>query len=353
MNNDYEIKNILLEYLYSKIQISDYRFIEIKAVSDILDIKTNKYYIAPNFGGIWSFLIFIKHNNKNLCYTIDRRTISFNRKTLQLEKVRINKLELSVDENLYDGTIFDCYILDTQYNGKSQIVITDIFYYASRNLLMYNYKKKMLLISNKQYYENDNKTIVYVSPVFELNQMDILFKDYIKSNIKKLNIKGISLYKEISSTKLIYVFNRIENDNDYKEKLMNDDIEVNKENDNNISDDNKIGKKRITFELSNIEKINEEIILNMEVEKTYMPDIYKLYCLFKENDKIIKKNIGISLIPSYEFSIQCKENFVDKRQIMRCKFNPYKKKWMMLDKTDNKMDIINIDKRLVINYEII
>ena len=352
-NNEINIKKYILNYVYDKISLKEYKFQIIKTPADIFDIKNNKYYITPNYGGMPFLLIFIKLNNINYCYLIDRRTLSFEKHKLNINSVSLIKVDIQDNDILYDGSIFDCCIIDPLLNNKKQIIILDTFYFCGNNFLTMNYLKKNLLIM--QYCElnliNDNNSIIFYNiKIFEFSQINILFNEYIKENYKKLNIKGIALYPHVSRIKLIYVFNK--EDINYKDKLINDKeyiisskIEKNEIN-NSINDDK---NKIIIFELKDI-NYNEEIILNFELFKTTIIDVYKMYSIFFENNKYFKRKIGIAYISSYEKSIKMRKIFeFTNKMIIACKFNIYNKKWIPIDRPVlDKMNVINIDDRLKI-----
>ena len=112
------------------------------------------------------------------------------------------------------------------------------------------------------------------------------------------------------------------------------------------------------FELVNPECI-DDIVLNLEMVKTLIPDVYKLFGIFvnKQEDKpiYIKKKIGYAYIPTYILSIKCKLYFLNKESlIMSCLFNTTKNKWVPIDEaTVPKIDIINDEKRLKITEQVI
>jgi hypothetical protein len=375
------IKERVINELYDKIDVKDYRFLLIKNSDNIIDIKNSKYYVSANYGGIPSFLIFLKIDDEFHCYLIDRRSISFDRSYLSrnnnynLNNVRMTKVNISVDIKLYDGTIFDCCLIDrvnnknvsnnkinyfknNDNNRKLQIIITDVFYLCNKNLLSYNYKNKIFnltLFLKNNYISNVKDNIeLNITPVYELNQIKELFTHYHKHFGNILNIKGIVLYPNKSSVKLIYIYNQ--DDNSVKEELNDIQKEIIKREtkldiNNNLNLENI--KKNIKFELSDISN-NENIILNFEIIKNdKIPDIYYLYGLYSINNKIYKKKSGIAYIPDYNTTLKCKNMFLDKNKvIIECLFYPEKSKWIPIKVSEiQKIHIINNDKRLKIIEE--
>ena len=368
------IKQIIIKYIYDKIDLKEYKFLQISDSSNILDLKNSKYYISPNYGGIPSLLIFLKYDDEYHSYLVDRRSLSFkgigneNNANFMLNTVRMTKINISVDIKFYDGTIFDCCLIDNIYNDQLQIIINDIFYFCNKSLLTVNYKKKIFIIKiffdyNYKNEKNDN-ALLHISPTYELNNIQELFTYYIKNNLTFLNIKGITFYPKISAIKLIYIFDR--SDNEYKEEIINNKIIIGLEKNNikNESDENIINSVKnenedsvLKFELTDITNA-KDIILKFEMKKTKKSDIYKLYSIFNIHDKYYKKKIGIAYIPSYHHTLNCKKFFdnIDNidTEIVECIFHPYSGLWIPLNISNiKKIDIINKDSRIKITDTII
>ena len=369
--NENNIKSYLLDYLYNKIEVGEHKYTVIKNIGDIYDLKSKKYYLSANSCGINSILIFLKKDGEHYSYLIDRRSISYNRQSLNKSTVRITEIKLAVDIKLYEGTIFDGINIDNESNiisstnsnsHKINFMITDIFVLGGKSLITMDYKKKMYmcslmfekLIENK---DNKNNISINVSRPYELNEIKLLFNENISKNMKNHNIKGITYYPQYSGTKLIYIFDK--QDEKYKLDLLEGNININligetneQENSFEYSD-----KKRIfKFELVDPECI-DDIVLNLEMKKTQIPDVYKLYGIFAskqdENNIFIKKKIGYAWIPTYILSIKCKLYFLNKESIiMSCLFNTNKNKWIPIDEADiQKIDILNEEKRLKITEQ--
>ena len=379
------VKETILDYLYNKIEISDHRYVIIKNISDIYKIKNEKYYVSSNSCGINSLIIFMKKDNNFYSYLIDRRSISYNKQSLNKSKVRFIEIKLAVDLKLYDGTIFDGILIDndkvssgdTNNNEKLSFIITDVFTFNGKSVITMDYKKKMYYISecikefiidnknNDTKYKNNIK--LYISKPFEINQINQLLKEYIVPNVQKYNIKGISFYPVNSGIKLIYLFDK--QDEKIKNDLQNNIIENNiqesginelkkleeEQGVNYVMDSSEINKKKIIYkyDIVNIESC-DNITTNLEMKKTIIPDVYKLFGIFLAGENYIKKKIGIAYIPSFKLSLEYKTLFMNREVIIvNCKLNVNKHKWIPLNEaTEQKIDIINMDKRYKIIEEI-
>jgi len=382
-NINTSIKESILDYLYNRIEIGDHKYTIIRNVGDIYELKNDRYYVSGNSCGINSIIIFMKKNNNFYSYLIDRRSISYNRQTLNKAKVRFTEIKLSVDLKIYDGTIIDGILIDNDANkislknniinlnaeinavekndnSKMLFMITDVFVLNGKSIINMNYKKKMYLMNDiiNKYVENNNKNNIelFISQPYELNQISSLFQENIQNNTKKYNIKGIAFYPELSGSKLIYIFDK--NDEKIKEELLKgvDKIENNSLNlEEEICDkDSNIIEKKIIYkyEIKDIENI-KEIILNLEMKKTLINDVYKLYAIFNYKNKYIKRKVGIAYIPTFVLSLKCKNLFLNKENIiMKCLL--VNNKWIPLEESDiNKIDIINLDTRFKIIEEIL
>jgi hypothetical protein len=368
-NVNSNIKELILDYLYNRIEIGDHKYTIIKNIGDIYELKNNRYYVSGNSCGINSIIIFMKKNNNYYSYLIDRRSISYNRQSLNKSKVRFTEIKLSVDLKLYEGTIIDGILIDNDTNKislnntkntneKMLFMISDIFLLNGKSVINMNYKKKMYMMNdmiNKFIEKNSKNNIeLFISQPYELNQIPNLFEEYINNNNKKFNIKGIVFYPEISGSKIIYIFDK--NDEKIKDELMHGSININ--NLNKINEEPEIkelintDKKTIfKYEVKNIENINE-IKSNLEMKKTLITDVYKLYGIFLyNNNKYFKRKIGIAYIPTFTLSLKCKNLFLNKESIiMNCLLNISKNKWIPIEEADiQKIDIINNDN----NYKII
>jgi len=371
-NEEYNIKSHLLDYLYNKIEVGEHKYTIIKNIGDIYDLKSKKHYISANSCGINGIIMFLKKDGEYLSYLIDRRSISYNRQSLNKSGVRITEIKLAVDLKLYDGTILDGIVVDSDSNmitntetkttGGMNFMITDVFALGGKSLITMDYKKKMYTcgLMFEKLINNDDKTNtikINISRPYEMNEIKELFANDINGGIKKFNIKGITFYPQYSGNKLIYIFDK--QDEMYKTELMDGNGKIDLIDDTDLVQDNfeYSDKKRIfKFELVDPECL-DDIVLNLQMVKTKTPDVYKLFGIFtgiQDREQIfIKKNIGFAYIPTYILSIKCQLYFMNRESIiMSCKFNTQKNKWIPIDEAEvQKIDILNEEKRLRITEQ--
>jgi hypothetical protein len=210
------------------------------------------------------------------------------------------------------------------------------------------------IISNS---DKKNNIEINITRPYEMNEIKELFENDISTGIKKYNIKGITFYPQYSGTKLIYIFDK--QDEKYKCELIDGSAEINLIGQSDLCQDNYeySDKKRLfKFELVDPEYL-DDIVMNLEMVKTHIQDVYKLFGIFSgiHDDKqiFIKKNIGYAYIPTFLLSIKCKLYFMNRESIvMSCVFNTIKNKWIPIDEAQiQKIDILNVDKRLKITEQ--
>ena len=348
------IRNRIIDYLYDHVEINHQRYSILKNASEIYDLRNKQFYISANSCGINSFIIFMKHNSEYYSYIVDRRSISYNRHTVNKNNVKMFEIKLKVDEKYYNGTILDGIWMDNLGLNNSTIhfMITDVFMLFGKSTMIQNYASKMFTLHNlMNELPKDVKYKLYVSRPYNLNDAKSLFTEYIYPNIKNFNIKGITYYPECSGTKLIYLFDK--EDEQYK-NLLFANSEIKTEIKLNEPEEITSNQKRVyKFELIDFE-YSEKVTHTFEVLKTDTPDVYKLYSFFQTTNNN-KKFIGIAYIPTYNDSLKCKTLFLNSNTlIMECVFYPMKGKWIPNCISENqKIDIINKSEFIKVQEEIV
>lgn len=371
VNND-RIKNYIIDYLYDKLEMSEYRYTIVKNISDLFDLRNSKYYVSSNSCGINSFLVFTKNGSNFYSYYVDRRSMSYNKQSLKKNTVQIKEINIPVNKELYNGTIFDGIWIDEELSSnnrdskikKKYFIITDIYEFCGKKYITMDYFKKManfeLYLNNYVDNENSNIELIIQRP-YQINQIEKMFKEHIYTNFKKLNIKGISFFPMNSGSKLIYLFDK--DDDNTKNDLVHGVYEIsennkdnfeNKDNNNKNDEDEDDKKKIYKFKPSSIYS-TDEITLNFLLKKTQLQDVYNMWSIFYTDEKYIYKKIDIAYIPSYDLSVKLRTMFINKTKIIfECKLDYDRNEWIPIKKSSiNKIDVINNDKRISITEEYI
>lgn len=356
------VKQQLLDYIYSILELSRYKYKLLEFEYDLQLLKEKPYYVSPNYNGIHSLLIFIKLKDQFYSCIIDRRTLNYNKSQLDLDKVKIIPVTVRLDDSIYLGTIIDGVLLYNNTNGNKNFVINDLYYFRGENMTDEKIANKMLNINT--YLENNLKTDsnltninFIVNKIYQLKDIHQLVNLYIPKSKYSNSIKGLSFYPELSGTKLIYLYNNCAVDtmqekqdqhnqrdqrdqhhqynsvptvNKIQKKIMPNVNNISNDNNNNNNSNNNNNNK--VLELPNMNNLSN-LIITFRMKKTDTIDVYNLYLgkkTIEDNKKILKYiKIGIAYIPTKECSFFCKNLFTDTDTVMvDCKWYPEKNKWI-------------------------
>lgn len=363
-NYDLNEKKLLIDYIYSNINISKFKYKLLENYNDLENFQeSNKFYVSANFSGSNYLLIFCKIKSKFYSFMVDRKTLSFNSEQIKYENVNIMPINIKLENSIYNGTIIDGIFIKHDKKKEKFFVITDL--YMFRGVTTEKDKINMKLLNIETYLDYNMKScqnfILTINKLYELENIDKLVNEDIKKT-HDFHVRGLSFYPEISSTKLIYVFNedkdkKILNKNNYENPIKeNREIIMPTLNTDNFMIENKKTKNKY---IAKTEYKTQEITFVLELKKTEISDVYKLFSVEefeKDNKKILKtKKMGIAYIPTRDISLKCKEIFnknVNGRALFYCKFDNDKNKWIPLDeakntKVPNKISEIEVKLQLI------
>ena len=348
-NYDLNEKKLLIDYIYSNINISKFKYKLLENYSDLSSFQeSSKFFVSANFSGSNCLLVFCKIKGKFYSFLVDRKTLSFNSDQIKYESVNIMPINVRLENSIYNGTIIDGIFIKHDKKKEKFFVITDL--YMFRGITTEKDKINMKLANIETYLEYNMKSCqnitLTINKLYELENIDKLVNDDIKKT-HDFHVRGLSFYPEISSTKLIYVFNE-----DKDKKMLNKNNTSNSPRDskeivlpsvsNNLNNINSEVKKTKIKYSARSEYKNKEIIFVLELKKTEISDVYKLFAVEevdKGEKKILKtKKMGIAYIPTKDISLKCKEIFsknVNGRALFKCQFDDIKNKWIPLEEVKN------------------
>lgn len=365
-------KSYVIDYLYDKLEVGEYKYNIVKNISNLYDLRNKKYYVSANSCGSPAFIILTKEDNNYYKFYVDRRSLSHEKQYLKKKEVRMKDINISVSKELYNGTIFDGIWIDEELSSncrgntkkKKYFVITDIFEFCGKKYIGMDYYKKMAhfqLYFNNYYNKEQSDVELVIQRCYEINNIDRLFKEYISENYKKYNIKGISFFPMYSGLKLIYLFDK-EEDEGTKNSLMNNtNLNLSFSKDSKDFDDDfldinsqKRMKKIYKFRPTDLDS-KKKIILKFKLKKTSHPDVYNMYSIFLENGQYIMRIVDMAYIPTYALSIKMGKLFLSEDElIFDCELDIDKNEWIPISVSKtNKIDIINKDKRINVNEQYI
>lgn len=304
--NSIQTKKKLINYIINNVQLSKFNYKIIKFREDLELLKGNNYYIAPNYNGINSLMVFTKFKNNYYSLIIDKR-----KNINDTNNVKIIPIDIRLNKSIYNGTILDGVLLynPNNNNNKSKtFVVNDIYYFCGENAMDDNVKDKLdkFSVFIKHSFKNDyhmNSCTFIVNSFYNCSQIKKLINIYIPESSHRKSIKGISFFPERSGTRLIYL---------YSNSITQ------KEQDN------------INHHKINPIDIKGDVTATFKIKKTDNVDVYYLFMIKKmkrDNKKVIKyvtfnDNLKLAKLPSIETSLFCKRLFEsdNKNILVKCKF---------------------------------
>jgi hypothetical protein len=315
---DEEIKQKAIDYLYSNLDLSKYRFIMLNIIQKLKFLQENEHYVSPNFKGYNYLLIMFTHNNKKYCVAIDRKKLSYHKNQLDMKTIQIIQIQMNVSEIIFSGTIFDGKLIFS--NNKYIFLIQDCFYLMGKKMVEIEISQKILHLDTilKTHFRKD-KNIYCPNFEFKLNK---LYKyqelEKLIDNLPKLSIgtNGLIFYPKFSGINIIYIEKKIEN------------VSINTNNKNIIEQKSYdiIHNFVDVLKLRTYSYESGEKTKNLWLSRTLIPDVYDI----TENANGEKQ--GIAMIPNLKISQMCDTLITDDKPYkFNCIFSNKFKKWIPLN----------------------
>lgn len=339
---NYNDKKTILNYLYSNLNLSNYRFQILDNINKLEFLKENNHYVSPNFYGINYLIIFMKLNNKNSTFLIDRRKLKYNQNHIDLKNFLILEVSFDCESYLYNGTIIDGKLININ-SDKYIFICIDYYYLMGKNQLDINLEKKYEILNkiistqmgSKPCYNFDFK----INKLYNYDKLESLIYDILPKS--KLPTNGIIFYPLKSGNNYIY--------SGKNENIKNTD-KTNETNNKNLKENNQSNKEVITnFKENNISsdesyhlvrdlcsylksRVNTSIndFTNEKQKEFYLKksDIIDVYHLY---EKLGEKNIGIAHIPNLKISQELYNIFkTEDIRKFNCYYNKQFNKWVPL-----------------------
>lgn len=379
-NNNFGIdqsKQQLINFIYRNVNLSNFKYDSLEVESELQQLFSKTYYVSANFSGSSCLLVCAKLQDRYHQFLVDRKTLSYNPKKIDIKNVKITPVKLPLDVDIYQGTIFDGTFV--QNKNEKTFIITDVYMFKGQDFTKSQLESKLLTVRTyleSNYKEDKNNDItVTVNMLFPIEQTGHLM-DKIIPKIKNFLIRGICFYPEISGTKLLYRFDNEQvntqsnmQSNTKQFKVQNSDQYIKETPDVNISLFSKNNTNNVISTGSNESESNSPIqqksqqlqsqqfipkapeIKKMiktvyapkkgvsdesyvfEMKKTESTEVYTLNIvepIIKDNKTLLKrKQIGLAFIPNMAKSKWCKETMeqTDGNVLVHCKYHEDKYKW--------------------------
>lgn len=329
---DINLKKSIMEYLFSNIDLSKYRYKMLNDENNLEFLKNNKHYVSPNFKGINYLMIFIEINNKKHCILIDKRNLSYHKDSINYYKLNLVKIKVNVNNMIFNGTIFDGKLI-TQHN---YFLIKDCYMMMGNSIENMEMSQKMDYLNSilKNNFNGRNycdNFIFKLNKLYGYNDIESIKTRSLKNGNNDIMIVGLEFFPKFSGINVVWLNKskntkvQIENKNN---NIENNNIENKTKNIENFSYDLIHNLTKVLMERTySYEKSDE--IKSFYLKKTNITDVYNV---FKINDK---KRIGIAHIPNFKISRICQEKVSDDYTLCDCVYYNKFKKWIPIKVYDN------------------
>lgn len=357
---NYNITEQLVSYIYNSVDLSKFKYEQIQFENDLSKLLKQKYFVSANFLGTPSLLVFCKIKDKYYSFILDRQTLSYNIKKVEMNKVKIDMQKINMDLTIYAGSIFDGIYMRAE--NKDTFMISDVYRfrgedYTHMSLEMKLYSVIEYLKQNYDVADRTNTCELSINKIFPVAKTEYFCKSVIPA-IKTYKTRGLVFYPEESGTKLIFLFGnekkvsekREQKDDKLEEKIKSDPL-------------NKTDTKYINT-------AGKDVFAILEIKQTENIDVYKLFAVEKTKENVDGKlrtvlkrvKMGLAYVVGIQQSNFCRNLFIDNKNkniLVKCKFNNEKSKWEPIEKVDNssndkiptliddiesQLDLVEIDK---------
>ena len=314
--NDLDLKTKIIDYIFSIIELSKYRYNMLENIQQLNFLKTNEHYVSPNFKGFNYFLLFYKfkdniqkNKESSYCIAIDKKNLSYHKKSIDIKKVYMFRVKIFASSSIFMGSLFDTKLI------RDIMLVKDCYYLMGNNICDMEMNEKMIyldsIIANQFHKDYCPNFKLKINKLYKYNMLEEIIKNIIPNC--ELEITGLVFYPFKSG--MSYIFT---------EKAIIDKTTVSQSNTKIVSNESYNMIHEITQFLTNriysYETNGPKKILF--IEPTEITDVFNLF----ENET----KIGIAHVPNYKVSTYCRENIKNKVKCL-CIFNKQFNKWIPLN----------------------
>jgi hypothetical protein len=302
-----EIKTKIIDWLYTKIDLSKHRYIILNSIQRLENLQENQHYVSPNFKGYNYLLLMLTINDKQYCVAIDRKKLSYHKSQLDMKTIDVIQLHIKCSDAIFRGSIFDGKLIQNVF------LIQDCFHLMGSSILNMEMLQKMQhldTILNTNFKKN-NYFDIKLNKLHTYEELENMIK-----NMQKLSFStnGIIFYPPKSGITILH----IEKKNDKVEIKSNNEV-IEQKSYNIIVDFVDFLKSR------NYSYESNSKMKRFWLTRTIIPDVYDI----SENKDSSK--LGIALIPNLKTSHMCDEIIKDQPVQFNCVFCNKFKKWIPLN----------------------
>lgn len=323
--NDLTLKSKIIDFLFSSIDLSNYRYNMLNNIQRLQFLKETEHYVTPNFMGYNYLLLFLTIDNIKYCVAVDKKRLSYHKNQVQIKKVNMYKILINASNSIFRGTIFDCKLINSSSSNGNRttykyfMLIKDCFYLMGNKIIDLEMMQKISHIDNviKTQFTNGSKCKNFIFKINKLNDYSEL-KNLIDNVLPTCSVKcqGLVFYPKYSGINVVYL--------DKKQ----DKIDINS---SNQLDNNSIESKSydLIFNLTKYLKCRNYSYEStgkskkLWLKNTEIPDVYNLH------EELDDDKLGIAHIPNLKISHLCRTNVTDyNAKRFLCRYNKDFKKWM-------------------------
>jgi hypothetical protein len=304
---DNNIKYKVIDFLYSKLDLSKFRYIILNNIQKLKFLQENEHYVSPNYKGYNYLLIMLTIDNKEYSVAIDRRKLSYHKNQLDMKTFNVILLNIKTTESIFRGTIFDGKLIQT--NNEFIFLIQDCFSLMGNNIEL-EMDKKLLYIDN--ILKDHFKKPYCPNFTFKLNKL-YRYNELVSviSSLPNLPIEsnGIIFYPKKSGVNVLHIEKKVE---------VTNNINIIEQKSYDIIHDfvNFLKSRTYSYEQNGTKK-------HLWLHRTLIPDVYDI--------AEYEEKIGIALIPNLKISQLCDNTIQDKPVKFNCIFSNKFKKWIPLN----------------------
>lgn len=404
-----ETNRELIKYIYSTIDISQFKFDILRYEQQLSKFVSGKYFVAPNYYGKNCLLVVTKLKAKYYSFLIDRRQLSYSIDKVNFDEVFIHHCNIDVDLSIYSGSIFDGVYI--RKGNQHEFIITDVYVFKGADYTGNKLNHKMFEL--EMYLNNINAQTRFIRErinaktnlELKINKLhDIMeIRKFVDTDIKEYEktykVKGVCFYPEVSGMKLIHLFDSGHTDGKFdgkfdddqqrstrgrsvevgdrnsssgvsrqrtdrnssggadKSPTRNSDIKTDREDSDNDSSTSNNGsnmkKAKALVKKVYVAKTNGPIYAVLEMKATKTADNYKLFAVEQvkvdSTTRLKKCQMDIAYIPNMEKSKWCRDITTDSHRgsvFVKCIWRDAKRKWEPLElKEDVKLPSLMEDIR--------
>lgn len=316
---DNKYKHIIIDNLYSKVDLSKYRYNLLNTIERLENLKNIQHYVSPNYKGKNYLLILLKINKNNInnfpiACLIDRKKLSYHKTQIDINNIEIIELSMKFPDSLYNGTIFDGKLI--QNNDYSTFIIQDSFYYKGHNMLSLNMISKINEIKSMLDTINHSSQLKLIcNELYNYNNLKEIITNL---NNSAYPTNGIIFYPMISGINILFIEKKVVNTHIIN-NISEANINYNIYEGNLINDYINTLKHRVySYEISENKK-------KLWLSKTLTADVYDI------SENIYGEKLDIAAIPSLKISIMCEELIKDVPVQFNCVYSSKFNKWIPIE----------------------